>query len=37
MEEDTFETIQISDWSEVYNLPEVKYEISVFRGHSSAD
>ncbi|MCX6856764.1 MAG: FRG domain-containing protein [Verrucomicrobia bacterium] len=37
MENDTFETIQISDWSEVFNLPEVKHGSSVFRGHSSAD
>jgi hypothetical protein len=34
MESMSFDTIEISDWSEVYDLPEVNHGTSVFRGHS---
>lgn len=37
MDNDVFEIVQISDWSKVFDLPEVKHGICLYRGQSSAD
>lgn len=36
METDVFDIVQISDWSEVFDLPEVKHGICVYRGQCSS-
>jgi len=35
MENDAFETIKITDWTQVYDLPEVKHGTAFFRGQAN--